>query len=98
MFWGVISRTGPVRLVKVTGIVDELEHCGPIKNMNSAMYQNLLVAHLMPCLEENLGAVFQHNDAPIQTSKTMKAFYDRFGLTPPFWPPKSPDQSVIEYC
>ena len=55
MYWGVISREGPVCLVKVTGTVDKLEHWGPIKNMNQDHYQDLLMTHLLPYLEEKRG-------------------------------------------
>ena len=96
MFWECVSRTGPVALVKVTGKVDGMEHWGAIKNMNSAIYEDMLTLHLLPYLEKNIGAVFQQDGAPIHTSKAMKRYFDQFGITPPFWPPKSPDLSVIE--
>ena len=45
-----------------------------------------------------LNSVFQQNRAPIHTSKVIEEFFDRFGSTPPFRPPKSPDLGVIENC
>ncbi|OQV24982.1 hypothetical protein BV898_01191 [Hypsibius exemplaris] len=47
-------------------------------------------------LQENKSAIFQQDGASIHTSKLNREFFDRFGISPPFWPPKSPDLSVIE--
>jgi hypothetical protein len=96
MFWGVVSRNGPVCLVKVTGVVEKLEIWGKIKTMDQYGYLDLLSAYLLPYLEEHPEAIFQQDGASIHTSKVMMEFFTEFGCTPPSWPAKSPDLSVIE--
>ncbi|OWA53435.1 hypothetical protein BV898_17864 [Hypsibius exemplaris] len=57
---------------------------------------DLIAAYILPYIEENKSAIFQQDGASIHTSKLNRKFLDRFGISPPFWPPKSPDLSVIE--
>ena len=89
-------RTGPVALMKVIGKVKGIEHWGPTKNINTAMYEDLLTLRLLPYLEQHAGALFQQDGAPIHESKAMRDSFKRYGISLPLWPPKSPDLSVFE--
>lgn len=98
MFWGGIARTGPVALVQVTGVIEQMEYLGKVKTMDQYRYRELLAAYLLPFIEENKERawVFQQDGASIHTSKIMKEWFSEFGIDVPEWPAKSPDLSVIE--
>lgn len=85
MIFGAICSDGPICLATVHG------------NMNSAAYEDLLVKHVADFMNGlGLGMVFQQDNAPIHTSRHMKAFFERQKWTVTDWPPKSPDLNVIE--
>ena len=67
--------------------------------MDSLKYRELLTEYLIPYLDDNNlrgDAVFQQDNASIHVSGLMQEFFDQEGISPPLWPAKSPDLSVIE--
>ena len=86
MYFGCISRTGPVCFVRVSG------------NLDSMGYENILFEHLLPFLEKHGRAsyTFQQDNAAIHTSKRMKEFFEREGVVVLRWAAKSPDLNPIE--
>jgi hypothetical protein len=99
MFWGVVSRSGPVCLVCVTGEIPKLEMFGKVKTVDSLKYRTLLQEYIVPYLDQNNirdTAVFQQDNASIHVSGMLQDFFQQEGIHPPVWPAKSPDLSVIE--
>ena len=67
MFWGAMSRSGPVCLC-VKGDIPKLELFGKVKAMDSIKYRSLLTEYLLHFLGENNlrgQAVFQKDNASI---------------------------------
>lgn len=86
--WGAITSNGPLKLKLFT------------ENLNTDLYVKILREKVkeMRALLPN-GFIFQHDGSPIHRSATSVAFVNRnMGetLTPPEWPPYSPDLSPIE--
>ena len=99
MFWGVISRSGPVCLVCVTGDIPKLEIFGKVKTSDSIRYRSLLTEYLLPFSDGNNlrgRTVFQQYNASIYVSSVLQEFFQQEGLIIPLRPAKSPDLSVIE--
>ncbi|OWA50700.1 hypothetical protein BV898_15209 [Hypsibius exemplaris] len=95
----MVSYEGPVGLVNVTGVIPRMEEYRHVKTLDSKKYQALLTEYLVPSLEKDnnrLEKTFQKDGTSIHTSKKMQAFFQQEGITPPVWPAKGPDFSVIE--
>ena len=65
--------------------------------MDSAVYERVLIENYIPFMErEDTGRdfEFQQDNARIHTSKRMKEFFYREGMTVMNWPAKLPDRNV----
>ena len=82
----MISPTGGVCFVRENG------------NLNALGYEEILLDHLVPFLEEHGRSSFsyQQDNTPIHTAKTTKGFFDREGIEVLGWPAKSSDLNPIE--
>lgn len=88
MLWGCISYNGTGMLVEVKGRIDSQKYVDIICD-------NLqLSAHMM-----GLGNdfVFQHDNAPVHTSRLTLSFLADHGVKIMKWPPQSPDINPIEH-
>ncbi|OQV22968.1 hypothetical protein BV898_03019 [Hypsibius exemplaris] len=77
MFWGGVPRYEEVALVNVTGIVEKIEHWGPIKTMDQHKCKDLLSAYLFPFLKKNCDQVwvFQQDSVLMRNFKIMKEWF-----------------------
>ena len=89
MIWGCLTAFGPGLFCKIEGI------------MNQYVYREILETHLNRTLTKfhlnPTRIIFQHDNDPKHTSKSVKEWLSRqpFGLLK--WPPQSPDLNPIEH-
>ncbi len=66
--------------------------------LNAEGYNRILIEHMIASAERLLpdGFLFQHDNAPIHTAKSVKAYLAFKGVNLIDWPPQSPDLNPIE--
>jgi transposase len=86
MFWGCISSVRVGRLISIEG------------NMNGESYKQILENNLAQSFGgiANRSLYFQHDNAPIHTSKVVKDYVTKKRIKVIDWPPYSPDLNPIE--
>ena len=88
MLWGCISFNGQGVLVDVNGRIDSQKYVDVISD-------NLqLSAHMMGLGDD---FVFQHDNAPVHTSRLTLSFLAEQGIVVMGWPAQSPDINPIEH-
>jgi hypothetical protein len=86
MVWAGFGSQGKTDLVYCTG------------KMNSVNYQNVLEHHMIDALARCGGpnCIFQHDNAPIHSSKSTKEFLLHHNVVTMTWPANSPDLNPQE--
>lgn len=86
MVWGCFSYAGVGPIHRIEGI------------MNALMYKDILNDVMLPYAEEEMPLrwVFQQDNDPKHTAKTVKSWFLEKQLNVMVWPPQSPDLNPIE--
>lgn len=86
MLWGCFSSSGVGPLVKVEGIMDQVQ------------YRNILQTHMLPFGKSKMprGWLFQHDNDPKHTARSVKSWLKAKKVRILDWPSQSPDLNPIE--
>lgn len=86
MVWGAFSWSGVGPLVRINGRMDQYQ------------YRDIMADVMIPYVDENMTmtCIFQHDNDPKHTSRTVKACLSEFSVAVLEWPPQSPDLNPIE--
>jgi hypothetical protein len=86
MFWASMTWHSYGPLIAVEG------------SQNQTTYKQLLMEQVLPeFAASNVDLVFQHDNAPCHTARSIKAFLEERNMQCLNWPPQSPDLSPIEW-
>jgi transposase len=88
MIWGCITYDGPGYMTKIDDILDK------------QLYELILKEELQHSIDwydyDASKVIFQHDNDPKHTAKTVKKYLEEQEYTTMVWPPQSPDLNPIE--
>lgn len=86
MVWGAFSSRGVGPITRIQGKMDQY------------VYKDILATHMIPFCDEHMPvtAIFQHDNDPKHTSRSVKCFLQESNVEVLEWPAQSPDLNPIE--
>lgn len=69
-------------------------------NLNTSAYQDILDNAMLPTVGQHFVEgpfLFEHDYAPVHKARTIKTWFDEFGVEELDWPAQSPDLQPIKH-